>query len=96
MKKSFTMASASSESIFNNMYLIISSVIFPVLAILWILCIGCCIYKGIIKSFGKEKSGGGNTTKVEVRFVCLLKEVLLPKRLELGKIVASIHVRTIV
>ena len=62
----------ASESIFHNVYLIISSVVFPILAVLWICCIGCCIYKFIIRSFGKEGGGGGggvlgnNSTKVEV------------------------------
>ena len=50
-------------SVFENAYVIISSVVFPVLAILWVCCIGCCIYKAILRSLGKE---GSSTTKVEV------------------------------
>ena len=46
-----------------SLYLIISSIIFPVLAICWLCCIACCIYRSLIKALAKQ----GRTTKVQVR-----------------------------
>ena len=45
-----------------SLYLIISSIIFPVLAICWLCCIACCIYRSLIKALAKQ----GRTTKVQV------------------------------
>jgi hypothetical protein len=44
----------------GNLYVILSSIIFPSLAICWLCCIGCCIYKSLIGSLV------GRTTKVQV------------------------------
>merc|ERR1719367_1384849 len=45
-----------------SLYLILSSIIFPVLAICWLCCIACCIYRSLIKALAKQ----GRTTKVQV------------------------------
>ena len=46
-----------------SLYLLLSSIIFPVLAICWLCCIACCIYRSLIKALAKQ----GRTTKVQVR-----------------------------
>ena len=43
-----------------SLYLIISSIIFPVLAICWLCCIACCIYRSLIKALAKQ----GRTERV--------------------------------
>ena len=48
-----------------SLYLLLSSIIFPVLAICWLCCIACCIYRSLIKALAKQ----GRTTKVQVGFV---------------------------
>ena len=45
-----------------SLYLILTSLIFPVLAISWLCCIACCIYRGLLRNLNKP----GRTTKVQV------------------------------
>ncbi len=46
----------------SNIYLVLTSIVFPVLAICWLCCIACCIYRSLLKSLGKS----GRTTTVQV------------------------------
>ena len=64
-----------------NIYLIVTSLIFPVVAISWLCCIACCIYKSLLRKLDQ-------TTKVQVTsnfgrvFVFLVLVVLLTFQLE--------------
>ena len=45
-----------------SVYVVLASILFPVLAVCWLICIAACIYKGLVKSWDKE----GRTTRVQV------------------------------
>ena len=49
----------------SSLYLILTSIIFPVLAISWLCCIALCIYKGLLKNLRLRP---GRNTKVQVIF----------------------------
>ena len=45
-----------------SLYLILTSLIFPVLAISWLCCIACCIYRSLLRNLNKP----GRRTKIQV------------------------------
>lgn len=45
-----------------SLYLILTSIIFPILAICWLCCIACCIYRSLLKNLRRP----GRTTKVQI------------------------------
>jgi len=47
----------------SSLYLILTSIIFPVLAISWLCCIALCIYKGLLKNLRLRP---GRNTKVQI------------------------------
>ena len=50
----------------NSLFLILTSIIFPILAISWLCCIGYCVYKSLLNQFKRP----GRNTKVQVFFKC--------------------------
>lgn len=49
----------------TNVYVILTSIIFPVLAICWLCCIAICIYRSVIKmSTRTQRSRAGSKVKV--------------------------------
>ena len=49
--------------IMESLYLILTSIIFPILAISWLCCIALCVYKGLVRHFHTP----GRNTKVQVQ-----------------------------
>ena len=58
----------------SSLFLILSSIIFPILTIAWLACMAFCIYKALIRHLERP----GRNTKVQVQYYMKRHLVFLP------------------
>lgn len=54
----------------TNIYVVVSSVVFPVLACMWLCCLAVCIYKSLVRTLRKnstEDQSSNTSIQVKVR-----------------------------